>query len=244
MQRFSLLSGMVFTGVVLFLAGCTGGVQIEATVGQEFVLAIGQTAEINGENLTIKFLEVVEDSRCAKNVYCIWAGRVSCVVEIEDEGSPYKMVLTQPGLTDSYSTETYQEYKFSFYVRPYPEAGKEVAQDEYRLSLIVDKVIGVLEGQVIIGPLQPVETPGETPVVPPTVYAARKIMVYDQDHTMLVRQVDLSETGYYRVELKAGIYVIDINYAGIDRSSDVPKQIEIKPSQTIRLDVDIDTGIR
>jgi hypothetical protein len=243
MRRYGL--GLALISLVLLLMGCAGGGgQIKASLGQVFTLAIGQTAEITGENLKIKFLEVVEDSRCARNVYCFWAGRVSCVMEIKDGGSPYKTVLTEPGLTDSYSTETYQEYNFSFYVRPYPEAGKKIAQDEYRLSLIVDKGIGVLEGQVTIGPLQPVEKPVETPTVPPAVYAARKIMVYNQGHTVLVKQVDLSDTGYYLVELKAGIYVVDINYIGIDRSSDVPKQIEVKPGQTITLDIDIDTGIR
>jgi hypothetical protein len=243
MRKFPLL-GLVFTGLVLLLVGCGGGAQIRAALGQEFTLAIGQTAEITGENLKIKFLEVVEDSRCPSNVNCIWAGRVSAVVEIKDDGSPYKMVLTEPGLTDTPSQETYQGYLFSFHVTPYPEAGKKIARDEYRLSLIVDKGVGVLEGQVTIGPLQPVEKPGETPTVPPEVYAARKIMVYNQSHTMLVKQVDLSDTGYYRVELQPGIYVVDINHIGIDRSSDVPKQIEIKPGQTVRLDIDIDTGIR
>jgi hypothetical protein len=243
MRKFSLL-GLVFTSLILLVMACSGGAQIRAALGQEVTLAIGQTVKITGENLKIKFLEVVEDSRCARNVYCFWAGRVSAVVEIKDDGSPYKMVLTEPGLTDTPSQETYQGYLFSFHVTPYPEAGKEIARDEYRLSLIVNKVVGVLEGQVTIGPLQPVQKPGETPTVPPEVYAARKIMVYNQSHTMLVKQVDLSDTGYYQVELQPGIYVVDINHIGMDRSPDVPKQIEIKSGQTVRLDIDIDTGIR
>jgi hypothetical protein len=44
--------------------------------------------------------------------------------------------------------------------------------------------------------------------------------------------------------LKPGIYTVDINRIGMDSSSDVPKQVEIKPDVTVSLDIDIDTGIR
>jgi hypothetical protein len=243
MRRYTV--GLVVVGLVLLLVGCAGGGgPIKASLGQEFTLAIGQTAEITGENLMIRFLEVVEDSRCARDVYCVWAGRVSVVVEIKDDGSPYKMVLTEPGLTDAPGRETYQGYSLSFHVTPYPEAGKKITADEYRLSLVVTQIMGVVEGKVTIGPLQPVEKPGETPTVPPEVYGARKIMVYDSSHQTLVKQVDIDDQGYYRVELSPGIYTIDINHVGIDSSSDVPRQVEVKAGQTITLDIDIDTGIR
>jgi len=102
----------------------------------------------------------------------------------------------------------------------------------------------VLQGKVIIGPLTPVERPGVTPTVPPEVYAARKVMVYDTDGKNLVRQVDIDSTGHYRVQLEPGTYSVDINHAGIDRSRDVPKKVEIKPGEIVQLDIDIDTGIR
>jgi hypothetical protein len=73
-----------------------------------------------------------------------------------------------------------------------------------------------------------VETPGTPRPTPPGVYSARKVMVYDWDRIKLIRQVDLSDSGHYRVDLKPGTYVIDINHAGIDRSSEVPKQIRIE----------------
>ncbi|MEE9583710.1 MAG: hypothetical protein V3W01_03515 [Dehalococcoidales bacterium] len=41
-----------------------------------------------------------------------------------------------------------------------------------------------------------------------------------------------------------GTYTVDINYSGIDSSPDVPKKIEIKPGETVRVEIDIDTGIR
>jgi len=103
---------------------------------------------------------------------------------------------------------------------------------------------GFLEGVVTIGPLTPVEMPGEQPTVPGEVYAARKIMVYDAQGRRLVERVDIGGDGTYRVELPPGRYVVDINRIGIDSSSDVPASVDIVSGETVRLDIDIDTGIR
>lgn len=103
---------------------------------------------------------------------------------------------------------------------------------------------GLLQGIVTIGPLSPVENPDERPPVPCEVYETRKIMVYDKSGRNLLYQLDIDCDGRYRVELEPGIYTVDINHVGIDTSGDVPKQVEIMPGITFRLDIDIDTGIR
>ncbi|MBI2288701.1 MAG: hypothetical protein HYU83_06995 [Chloroflexi bacterium] len=103
---------------------------------------------------------------------------------------------------------------------------------------------GTLQGRVTIGPIFPVERPGENPPIPPEVYAARKVKVYDKSGFRLVQQVDLGPDGSYQVDLKPGVYTIDINRIGIDHSANVPKQVVIKPGETVKLDIDIDTGIR
>lgn len=108
-----------------------------------------------------------------------------------------------------------------------------------------DKNSGILQGKVTIGPITPVERPGEKPPIPPEVYEARKIMVYDKSGKELIQQVDIdNEIGWYVAHLKPGIYAIDINRIGIDTSNDVPKQVEIQLGITTRLDIAIDTGIR
>ena len=108
----------------------------------------------------------------------------------------------------------------------------------------VTKEPGVLQGQVTIGPLVPVERPGVEYEIPCEVYKARKIMVYDTNHKKLVKQVDIDCNGHYKFELKPDFYMIDINRIGIDHSLDVPAEVEIKAGDTNLLDIDIDTGIR
>jgi len=113
-----------------------------------------------------------------------------------------------------------------------------------QILIYTEKTLGTLRGNVTIGPITPVERPGEKPTVPPEAYEARKIMVYDKNMDKLIAQVDINSNGYYEVGLKAGIYTVDINHIGMDRSSDVPKEIEIGAGKTIELNIDIDTGIR
>jgi hypothetical protein len=69
-------------------------------------------------------------------------------------------------------------------------------------------------------------------------------MVYDKSGNKLIDEVDIDCDGRYVVKLTPGMYTVDINRIGIDHSSEVPKQVEIRSGITTRLDIDIDTGIR
>jgi hypothetical protein len=107
----------------------------------------------------------------------------------------------------------------------------------------------LLQGGVTIGPLTPVQQVGVCPTAAPGVFAARKIMVYDESGKKLVReaaitQIDSSANGYYTVLLAPGSYTIDINRTGMDRAEGLPKKISVSADETITIDVSIDTGIR
>lgn len=109
--------------------------------------------------------------------------------------------------------------------------------------------LGTLEGIVTIGPIWPVERPGENRPVPPQVFETRKVIVYNESKTKILETVDLiqidqSSKASYSVQLIPGYYVVDITHGGIDRSGNVPKKIEIRPGQTVTINIDIDTGIR
>ncbi len=122
--------------VLLSVGFACGPGDVEADLGQEFSLAIGQKAIITGEDLEIRFEEVSEDSRCPRDVVCVWEGRVACVLEITRGGVPEEITLTQPGLTDQPAREYHQGYIFTFNVEPYPEeAEKPIKSSEYRLRL-------------------------------------------------------------------------------------------------------------
>jgi len=131
---------LALAALLLPLSGCSSGPSlVEAALGQEFSLAMGQQASMTGESLGIRFEAVVGDSRCPQDVNCIWAGEVTCTVLVTRGNSSHLMELTERGLSSGYATERYQEYDLSFHVEPYPKAGQEIPANEYRLKLIVGK---------------------------------------------------------------------------------------------------------
>ena len=146
---------VAFLAMVLTASGCGDGPSdVQARLNEEVSLSMGQRALIAGENLGIRFEEVTEDSRCPRGVTCIWAGRVTCMVEITQASASYRMAVTEPGLSDEYSRESYEGYELAFHVTPYPEAGKKIAKDTYRLHLIISKVPELTEiiGSIIAEP--------------------------------------------------------------------------------------------
>jgi len=107
----------------------------------------------------------------------------------------------------------------------------------------------LLQGAVTIGPVSPVEGPGVNPVVPPEVFSARKLIIYDASGKHLVREVYFTQigtgaTGYYTAQIAPGTYTVDINHVGIDTAANLPQKITVSADETVTIDVNIDTGIR
>lgn len=114
---------------------------------------------------------------------------------------------------------------FSSCARPEPPASK-----------------GYLMGNVTIGPLCPVEPCNPSPTVLREAYATRKIVVTSKE-TGFPKEVLIDSRGYYVTTLTPGWYTIGIAKKGMDRA-DLPDVVEIRPNETMRVDVHIDTGIR
>lgn len=122
-----------------FMIGCGSNPQaITAPLGEAFTLAVGQTAQISGENLALNFVEVVGDSRCPKNAVCIWQGEASSHLKITYQDVSYSVVLNQPGNTNQ-SQDTFIDYKLVYNLLPYPVAGQDIHPGDYRLTLTVNK---------------------------------------------------------------------------------------------------------
>jgi hypothetical protein len=50
-----------------------------------------------------------------------------------------KVILTQLGLTDEHDGEGHGKYKTAFTMPPYLEKDQEIAEDEYRFVMVVNK---------------------------------------------------------------------------------------------------------
>jgi hypothetical protein len=132
-----MLLALLLVAAMIAPAGCTWMDRISVDKGEEFSLSLGETVSIRGENLHILFADVIEDSRCPLGVLCIQQGRVRVDVVLTKDGSSYTKTLTQQGL-DSV-TDSALGYEFTFSVEPYPQAGQEIADGDYRLVMTVSK---------------------------------------------------------------------------------------------------------
>lgn len=102
---------------------------------------------------------------------------------------------------------------------------------------------GILAGNVTIGPLCPVEPCSISRDQIVAAYAARPLLITTPGGT-LVGSVTADPYTGYSISLRPGTYVVDIRKQGIGRSGDLPKTVTIHEGETVRLDIDIDTGIR
>ncbi len=115
----------------------TTDTHIQAALGEEFILPLGQTVDLTGEDLWLKFVSVTSDSRCPTGVECIWAGEANCRMEIQMGETHSWPTFIQSG--SSVSEYGFQRYIFTFKLMPYPEAGNEIQDSEYYLMITITR---------------------------------------------------------------------------------------------------------
>ena len=116
---------------------CTSD-QVTASLGEQFTLPAGKSAVITGESLKIKFVEVTGDSRCPTGVQCIQAGDVKCLMLVNYLDSQSSLTFTQLGGSEA-ATQDFNVYRITFKVEPYPQAGKQIKPEDYKMVMTVTK---------------------------------------------------------------------------------------------------------
>jgi hypothetical protein len=141
MKRISIIISLLLVSAFFSLVcwSCAASAdKITASLGQEFTLPVGQTASLEGESLSIRFVEVISDSRCPEGVECVWAGEAQCRLRLTVAGSPAEMIVVQPG-GDVGAKEYFIQYKIDFLLEPYPQEGQPIAPSDYQLIMTVTK---------------------------------------------------------------------------------------------------------
>ena len=107
---------------------------------------------------------------------------------------------------------------------------------------VATRLHGRLSGVVNIGPNCP--GPQQPCPTPPSAYALRKVLVYNESRSRLLFTVDIDSQGAYFIDLPPGSYIVDLQRSGIDTTKDLPKNAVIRANLVTRIDINIDTGIR
>ena len=105
---------------------------------------------------------------------------------------------------------------------------------------------GFLEGHLKIVSLKQVEIGDEMPrpAVPAETYAEYPLIILSQDGTKEISRVIADENGNYHATLPPGDYILDVQGRVAKRLRARPQQFKVVSNQTVRVDMDIDTGIR
>jgi hypothetical protein len=116
------------------LVGCGG--PTEVSIDQDFALAFGKSAAIEGTGITVTFEDVLEDSRCPINAVCVWAGNARIQLAVN---TPARHVVLQTRSDSNYAV-VYQEGIRQLVVQlgtllPEPVAGEPINKRNYRATL-------------------------------------------------------------------------------------------------------------
>lgn len=104
-------------------------------------LMLGKTTYLGDKS--IKFMRVLEDSRCPKNVNCIWAGQAKIVVGYYENDTliQEKEIIFDPknSKTDKMPklVESKEKTMYGYTLSPYPVSGQKTAPSDYFIELII-----------------------------------------------------------------------------------------------------------
>jgi len=125
----------VWSFLVVGFPACTSGAP--AADGEPFHLKVGDSAKIEGADLRIGFEDVPSDSRCPRNVQCVWAGEATVVLSVRS-GSEEKTEVTLKVPPGGGATRTYRDLTIRIVgLEPQTESGKRMARDDYVVEIAV-----------------------------------------------------------------------------------------------------------
>lgn len=132
------------------LAGCAGSTglarcepgnptdQVCARLGEPFDIRVGQTAYVADTRLSVRVESVPEDSRCPRDVQCVWAGNARVTLELRDGENTDTASVSS---TLEPHAVTRWDYRIELLgVQPESTAQGPIAQGEYRIRLLVNRV--------------------------------------------------------------------------------------------------------
>ena len=134
-RRAMKIKNIAFVVLSLFGLSCEQSTSpTRPKIGEEFELKYGQSTQIQGQNLSIKFKNVAEDSRCPKGAFCVWEGNAKIVLQVAQQDTSVNTSLEPREITYSrYPTYTIRLVSVS----PYPNMSEQIKLEDYTIKLIV-----------------------------------------------------------------------------------------------------------
>ena len=104
---------------------------------------------------------------------------------------------------------------------------------------------GIMEGYLHIVSPKPIElVDGTAPTVTAATYAEYPLVVLGKDREKEVATVTADGSGHYHLVLPPGVYILDVQDRVRKHVRAKPREFEVISNQKVRVDMDMDTGIR
>jgi hypothetical protein len=130
----TLILALILSGQVAHSASLPNVVSL----GQEFTLTPGKRVSVRGTKLKIRFVSVIEDSRCPKGVQCVWQGNAKVSFELSGINRKRSIIRLNTGIEPKerqYSGYTVRLVKLT----PEPKSGEKINPREYEATLVVSR---------------------------------------------------------------------------------------------------------
>jgi hypothetical protein len=144
------------TGATFHTPGDPAG-QTGQDIDRKIEVKLHDTAIIESQDLTIEFIEVIEDSRCPANVVCIWAGRARVLIAIAfggEELGRYDLALEGGVLERAVAVAGGYTLELTS-LDPYPGTGGQGDDPDYVATLAVSMdATGANDDLTDLGPVE------------------------------------------------------------------------------------------
>lgn len=124
---------------VLLLILCFGAFQsAKAAAVQEITLQVGNQTSLFKRDLTVKFVSLLNDSRCPKDVQCISAGNAKIRLKVRKDFGPWRTF--DVNLYGNNSEILFRNYRIDFTdLKPDLRSNVRINRFQYRATLRITR---------------------------------------------------------------------------------------------------------
>jgi hypothetical protein len=113
----------------------------KAVLDRDFKIKYGQEVTVKGAGLKVKFESVLDDSRCPKDVTCVWAGDAKILISVRRANARESKIELHTNGQFNVAGE-YQDYVIKLVaLDPYPRTSAKVKPNSYVATLLIGKRI-------------------------------------------------------------------------------------------------------
>ncbi len=146
-QQIELLFCLIFEGkimkitiltlVLTLVFGIVG--QSNAQTNQQFKLLVNRQKTVTKDKVTVKFISVVEDSRCPESTNCVWAGNAKIRIKVSKSKGASKTFELNTNLKPQ--TVMFEGYEIKLVnLNPKPATNIRINRNGYTATFVVSKL--------------------------------------------------------------------------------------------------------